>query len=144
MATLTWLPRVRAKTAAGRPVASWNSAVDRSRAGWIPIFWSRPARLDGPTGLPARSPGEGQREVPVSPRTHQPGVDALDRVPLLARRVQIRTQPPVDDLLQRLQLRRPPRRGLSRSRLGMRRRLPHQPPVHPVLTGQRSHRVLAA
>jgi len=70
----------------------------------------------------------------------QPGTDPLGGVPLLARRVQVRAQPPVDDLLERLQLRRAAHRGLPRRRLGAGQRLPDQPPVHPVLPGQRTYR----
>jgi hypothetical protein len=40
---------------------------------------------------------------------HQPAVDPRDRVPLLARRVQVRFQDLVDDRLERVQLRRPGR-----------------------------------
>lgn len=46
----------------------------------------------------------------------QPGVDPPDAVPPLAQRVQVRPQPSVDNLLQRLQLRRTVARRLGRYR----------------------------
>ena len=70
----------------------------------------------------------------------QPGMDPRRRVPLLARSVQVRPQPPVDHRLERLQPGRPPLRRLARGRLSPGQRLPHQPPVHPVLARQRPHR----
>ena len=80
------------------------------------------------------------RHVPGPVLIQQPGVDPGRRVPLLARRVQVRPQPPVDHRLERLQPGRPPLRRLARVRLGVRQRFPHQPPVHPVLARQRPHR----
>ena len=80
------------------------------------------------------------RHVPRPMLIQQPGVDPRRRVPLLARRVQVRPQPPVDHRLERLQPGRPPLGRLARVRLGLHQRFPHQPPVHPVLARQRPHR----
>ena len=55
------------------------------------------------------------RHVPGSVLTQQPGVDPRRGVPLLARRVQVRPQPPVDHRLERLQPGRTPLRRLARS-----------------------------
>jgi hypothetical protein len=71
----------------------------------------------------------------------QPPPHTLGRVTLLARRLQISDQPPIDDLAKLPQLRRAParRRALGR-RQRRRQRLPHRPAMHAVALCQRPDR----
>ena len=69
----------------------------------------------------------------------QPVEDPRDRVPLLARRVQVRPQDPVDHRLVRIKRRRPRRQRLARLRPGRVQGLAHRPPGHVVLALQLPH-----
>ena len=71
---------------------------------------------------------------------HQPVEDPLYRVPLLARRIQVRPQHLIDSRLERIQAGLARRQLLARRRPRRRQRLPHQPPVHLVLPRQSAHR----
>lgn len=70
----------------------------------------------------------------------QPVEDPGDRVPLLARRVQVRPQDLVDHRLVAVQPGRPRRQLLARLRPGRVQRLPHRPPRHAVLALKPPHR----
>ncbi len=83
-------------------------------------------------------PDRGVRPLPGD--SH---IDAMRRVPLLARRLQVRLQNRVDELPDRLQLRTLPLRRLALCRKGIGQRLPHHPSVYSKLAGQTSNRLPA-
>ncbi len=70
----------------------------------------------------------------------QPVKDPGDRVPLLARRVEVRPQDLVDRRLERIQGGGTGRELLARLRPGRVQRLPHRPPRHAVLALKLPHR----
>jgi hypothetical protein len=63
-ATLMGMPSMRARTVAGRSVASWNSAADRDWPQRMPIWRRRSPSWSALMGWPGRPPGNSQAEVP--------------------------------------------------------------------------------
>src|SRR5262249_43112256 len=74
---------------------------------------------------------------------HQPLVNPMRGVTLLARRLLVAFEDLIDELHKRRQLRPFPLRPLALRRHGVLQSLPHHPPVHPQLLGDRSHRAIA-
>ena len=108
-------------------------------------FQRRLAGLDQDLGLPARDVVAHHPVGDVRPvLLDQPVKDPGDRVPLLARRVQIRPQDLVDHRLVRVQRGGPGRQLLTRLRPGRVQGLPHRPPRHAVLALKLPHRHAAA
>jgi hypothetical protein len=63
---------MRASTAAGSSVASWNRAVERDGLAWMPRRRRRSASQSAVMGRPGCPPGNSQGEVPWSPRVAWP------------------------------------------------------------------------
>ncbi len=92
----------------------------------------RPARLSGDLRA---APGDvvahrRVRQIGRAVLVHQPGQHPPRGMPLLFRRIQVRAQHAVDQVLKRRQPRRVAHRRLARRRNRARQRLPHRPPVH--------------